>query len=78
MLFGCAGYPAAERQFGSAIAQRDLDRYRRKGLDASSRVLIDAATHNARSDDSLLEVCAGVGALSFELLWRTASAAPRS
>jgi len=65
---GCRGYPAAERQFGSATARRDLDRYRRKGPDASSRVLLDEVIGVAQSGDSLLDVGAGVGVLSFELL----------
>jgi Methyltransferase domain len=65
---GCGGYPAAERQFGSATAQRDLDRYRRKGPDASSRVLLHEVTSVAQPGDSLLDVGAGVGVLSFELL----------
>jgi hypothetical protein len=28
---GCAGYPAAEQQFGSAVAEGDLRRYQNKG-----------------------------------------------
>ena len=66
---GCAAYPeAAERQFGSAIARRDLDRYRRKGPDASSRLLLDGVKRVARPTDTLLDIGAGVGVLSFELI----------
>ena len=65
---GCVGYAAAERQFGAAVAQRDLDRYRRKGPDASSRLLLDGVKSVAQPTDSLLDVGAGVGVLSFELL----------
>jgi len=65
---GCVGYAAAERQFGAAVAQRDLDRYRRKGPDASSRLLLDGVKSVAHPTDSLLDVGAGVGVLSFELL----------
>jgi 2-polyprenyl-3-methyl-5-hydroxy-6-metoxy-1,4-benzoquinol methylase len=64
----CVGYAAAERQFGAAVAQRDLDRYRRKGPDASSRLLLDGVKSVAHPSDSLLDVGAGVGVLSFELL----------
>jgi 2-polyprenyl-3-methyl-5-hydroxy-6-metoxy-1,4-benzoquinol methylase len=64
----CSGYPAAERQFGSARAHADLDRYRREGPDANSRLLLDEVTAVARAGDSLLDVGAGVGMLSFELL----------
>jgi Methyltransferase domain len=67
---GCVGYPAAERQFGAAIAERDLDRYRRKGPDASSRLLLDSVTDSVRQGDSLLDIGGGVGVLSFEFLAR--------
>src|SRR5262245_15521639 len=65
---GCTGYPAAERQFGSAVARHDLDRYRRKGPDATSRVLLHSVTSSLRRGDSLLDIGGGVGVLSFELL----------
>jgi len=72
---GCSGYPAAERQFGAAIARHDLDRYRRNGPDASSRALLDGVTGSLRGDDSLLDIGGGVGILSFELLSRGLSRA---
>src|SRR5262245_19467614 len=65
---GCTGYPAAERQFGSAVARHDLDRYRRNGPDATSRVLLRSVAGRLRSGDSLLGVGGGVWVLSFELL----------
>jgi len=64
----CVGDAAAERQFGAAVAQRDLDRYRRKGPDASSRLLLDGVKSVAQPTDSVLDLGAGVGVLSFELL----------
>jgi len=67
---GCTSYAAAEQQFGPSIAQHDLDRYRRKGPDASSRLLLESVTSSLRGDESLLDIGGGVGILSFELLSR--------
>src|SRR5262245_8258040 len=67
---GCSSYSAAEQQFGAAIARRDLQRYRRKGPDASTRVMLESVTSDLRADGSLLDIGGGVGILSFELLAR--------
>src|SRR6266496_888013 len=65
----CRGrYAEAERQFGPAIASRDLDRYHRKGPDATSRLLLEALSDQVRRGDSLLDIGSGVGVLDFELL----------
>jgi len=63
-----ARYAEAERQFGSAIATRDLERYRRKGPDATSRLLLNAVRDHVNGATSLLDIGAGVGVLDFELL----------
>src|SRR5262249_22106661 len=67
---GCSTYAAADQQFGSAIARRDLERYRRKGPDASSRLLLEGVASRVQGDESLLDIGGGVGVLSFELLAR--------
>lgn len=66
----CRGvdYPAAERQFGPRVAARDLRRYRRKGPDDTTRLLLAALVGQSRPLDSLLDVGGGVGVVSFELL----------
>jgi hypothetical protein len=49
----CSGgvrYAEAERQFGPAIAVRDLERYRRKGPDATSRLLLNAVRGHGERD----------------------------
>ena len=64
----CSSFWAAnQRQFSDAIARRDLERYRTRGPDATTRLLRDAILR-AGNGKTVLDVGAGVGALSFELL----------
>ena len=64
----CPPFSAAnERQFNDAVARHDLERYRRRGPDATTRLLRDAILR-AGNSKTLLDVGAGVAALSFELL----------
>jgi SAM-dependent methyltransferase len=72
---GGAQYAEAERQFGPAIAARDLDRYRRKGPDSTSRLLLNAVRGHVNGATSLLDIGAGVGVLDFELLANGVSSA---
>ena len=65
---GCSRYAEAERQFGTAIAARDVERYRRKGPDATSRLLLNALREHVDGASSLLDTGGGIGALDFELL----------
>jgi len=67
---GCSSYSAAEQQFGSAIARRDLQRYRRKGPDASTRVMLEIVASDVHAGASLLDIGGGFGVMSFELLSR--------
>jgi magnesium-protoporphyrin O-methyltransferase len=61
-------YPAAERQFGPKIADRDMRRYRQKGPDAPTRLLLADLRGTIPTAESLLDVGGGVGVLDFELL----------
>ncbi|NIP57245.1 MAG: hypothetical protein GWM92_03675 [Gemmatimonadetes bacterium] len=54
-------------QFDADTARKDLERYRRKGPSATTRLLKEEITA-AGGGKSLLDIGAGVGALSFELL----------
>jgi predicted TPR repeat methyltransferase len=61
-------YVEAEHHFGPKVAARDLARYRRKGPDPSSRTFLEAVGGQMRAGDSVLDIGAGVGVLSFECL----------
>jgi SAM-dependent methyltransferase len=60
-------FSANQRQFSDAVARRDLVRYRRQGPDQTTRLLRDAIV-GAGQGRTVLDVGAGIGALSFELL----------
>jgi len=55
------------RHFSDAVAERDLGRYRRKGPDLTTRLLLDFLRPSARGS-TLLDVGSGIGVVSFELL----------
>jgi Methyltransferase domain len=57
-----------ERFFGKRVARRDARRYRRKGLDATARHIVDELARRRVADAELLEVGGGVGAIDLELL----------
>src|SRR6201997_1384538 len=60
-------FTANQRQFSDAVAHRDLTRYRRRGPDPTTRLLRDSILGAGRGR-TVLDVGAGIGALSFELL----------
>lgn len=64
----CSGVRGAlAGQFDADTARKDLKRYRRKGPNPTTRLLKEEITA-AGGGESLIDVGAGVGALSFELL----------
>lgn len=73
----CSGYGtcAASEQFGPSVAARDLKRYRRRGPDAASRLLLEAVAPQLERGDLALDIGGGVGVLAFELLARGARTA---
>jgi len=68
----CAQCDGIETQFGQAAAKRSLRRFRRRGPDESTRLLIDAlrlALDDIEGDGAtLLDVGAGIGAIHHALL----------
>ena len=59
---------AAERQFTEQIAARDLKSYLAKGPGRTTRLLRDGLLQAGQVDGVLLDIGAGIGALTFELL----------
>lgn len=62
----CCG--PAIHHFDQAIAEGDLARYRKKGLDKRPRLLLEAIRRSGLSGRSVLDVGSGAGTLSLELL----------
>jgi magnesium-protoporphyrin O-methyltransferase len=64
----CCGFCASVgRHFDTTVAQGDLDRYRRMGPNATTRLMRDGILSSGGAG-TVLDVGAGIGALSFELL----------
>jgi len=55
-------------QFDDRQASRDLERFRRDGPDPTTRALLEALRSQGISDNTLLDVGGGVGAIHHELL----------
>ena len=70
MACGCCGFDAtADLQFNAKRARLDLARYRAKGPDSTTRLLLNSLAELGETQgSSLLDVGSGVGALTFELL----------
>src|SRR6266545_1880271 len=69
MCCSCGDYgAAANRQFTEQIAARDLESYQTKGPGPTTRLLRDGLMHAGLVDGVVLDIGAGMGALSFELL----------
>ena len=72
----CSGPCAAiEEQFDARRAQRELAQYRKKGPGPTTRMLRDGVTAVVQPIRTLLDVGAGIGALTFDLLERGAGRA---
>lgn len=66
----CDFTTVVDQQFTSKKAGQELRRYQRKGAGATTRLLIDGISRAGVANGSLLDIGAGVGALTFELLER--------
>jgi magnesium-protoporphyrin O-methyltransferase len=68
----CSGpfHTIAERQFTTQKASKELRRYRRQKLVVTTRLLRDGIVRAGLNTGTLLDVGAGIGALTFELLDR--------
>jgi magnesium-protoporphyrin O-methyltransferase len=63
----CAGYCAAETQFDGKRAEQDLRRYRRRGADLTTRLLLEELQRQPLEGRRLLDVGGGIGVISAEL-----------
>ena len=72
----CSGFcGAAEQQFTAEKAGKELQRYRSKGPIATTRLLRDGLADGGLITGTLLDIGAGIGALTCELLERGMSEA---
>jgi 2-polyprenyl-3-methyl-5-hydroxy-6-metoxy-1,4-benzoquinol methylase len=63
----CTGYCAAEAQFDRKVAERDLRRYRRRGADKTTRLMLEELRRWPLDGRHLLDVGGGIGVISREL-----------
>jgi 2-polyprenyl-3-methyl-5-hydroxy-6-metoxy-1,4-benzoquinol methylase len=64
----CCRQTEYEEVFGQQVAQRDARAYRRRGLHAPARWIVDTVVDQGVSEANVLEVGGGVGAIQLELL----------
>src|SRR5881394_3076776 len=67
--------PDYESVFSGRRAKKDLERYRKKGPDKTTRMLIDALKQAGVEHRTLLDIGGGVGAIDHELLAAGATSA---
>src|SRR5258706_14096570 len=60
----CTGYCAAEAQFDGKVAEHDLRRYRRRGADVTTRLLLEELRRQPLEGRRLLDVGGGIGVIS--------------
>ena len=64
----CCSHSSVERQFDDRVARADLSRYRKKGPDRTTQMLIDVIGDAPPGAGTLLDVGAGIGVIHHELL----------
>ncbi len=75
MAGSCCHCRAVEEQFGGAVAEKDLRRYRRKGPDRTTEIMLGALRARDLASAKVLDVGGGIGVISHELLAAGAAAA---
>ena len=66
----CSFEDTVDEQFTRKKAGQELERYRRKGAGPTTRLLIEGLSQAGMVEGTLLDIGAGVGGLTFELLDR--------
>lgn len=64
----CSQCRGIEKQFDSAVAEKERKRYRKKGPSRTTRMLLEALGAEGVERDTLLDIGGGIGAIQFELL----------
>ena len=64
----CAHCKATDEHFGLDDARRDLERYRRRGPDSTTRLILEAIGRAHLRGGTLLDIGAGIGVIHHELL----------
>ena len=64
----CSHCAATDRLFGPKAAEDDLRRYRRKGPDPSTRLMLEELRRHPVTGASLLDVGGGIGVLGLEMV----------
>lgn len=68
---GCCSFEnAVDRQFGEKNARRQLRRYHRRGAGGTAKMLLAGLDRARLTEGSVLDVGAGIGSVTFELLER--------
>lgn len=68
MSVSCTHCEATQIQFSDRVARGDVDRYRRKGPDKTTRDLLEAVGKQGVPCASLLDIGGGIGVIPIELL----------
>lgn len=66
----CSFEHSVDRQFGEKNARRQLRRYHRRGVGGTAQMLLAGLSQAALTRGTVLDVGAGIGSLTFELLDR--------
>ncbi len=75
MLSCCSSFEcAADQQFNQHKVAQELKRYRQKGPGPTTRMLVEGIAQSGALSGSVLDVGSGIGALTFALLERGATA----
>jgi tRNA1(Val) A37 N6-methylase TrmN6 len=64
----CSFQNSVNRQFGEKGARRELRRYHRRGVGGTARMLLGGLVNARLTSGTVLDVGAGIGSLTFELL----------
>jgi hypothetical protein len=66
----CSFEHSVDRQFGERNARRELRRYHRRGAGGTARMLLAGLAEARLTEGTVLDIGAGIGSLTFELLGR--------